>query len=675
MIMRFGGCTQAATAESVRYLKMQPHCASAFLPQRHTHSTRIVVLFILLGTALQVAAQKTQEPSTGAELDRARDAYFQGAVANAVGAFSRIAHDEQFDNQSRAEAYAELGHIDWQIYERSSDAIEDLATAIALRGSLCPYAALETRILRESRHISQALKTAATAEATCGVEEAYKVRLEDARTEMAIARDSDTRLRIKALGSAERDLNGAGILSEIDPQAQSIYLEVALLRRDPKEALSAWRGFFWLTSSNLPSGIVADDSHLPTIFKNALDVHSSASGRIALLRLLIRGGFYEQAKAFDSMQADWRKVRRSGPYQPIKTYYALRERLTTSILSFNRQVAQGSGDAKSFHAEMVDAHMTAAHVFDKAANDWKAILQREYGLFGTLGLTAGYESLHEGHIAQDETLLVEQGARHGQVHFVVLDNMISNGYQSWLWDGSASTGGWGSDALIVQVRSSYTGSALKALALLQSPEDTEAATQPKLDAQDRTTVQRTAVAYLPGVEKRLKLQVAEEIASDARAEASASGEPFPRVFVRKYWDAQVDQSIKAHEGRHALDAVDPIMAHASSAELEFRAKLSELEYSSYPMLALANILSPDIGGQTPHGLADTRLISLLVDWMRTQQANILGYQREEEPLLQLSLLSNEHLRMFARTMDNISQPPELSQAPQNALEIASGPAR
>jgi hypothetical protein len=58
------------------------------------------------------------------------------------------------------------------------------------------------------------------------------------------------------------------------------------------------------------------------------------------------------------------------------------------------------------------------------------------------GKTGGFESIHLGHIIRSERVPVEQYGRHAEVNYLVVDNMISNGYESWLWDGDAMDGGW-----------------------------------------------------------------------------------------------------------------------------------------------------------------------------------------------------------------------------------------
>ena len=51
-------------------------------------------------------------------------------------------------------------------------------------------------------------------------------------------------------------------------------------------------------------------------------------------------------------------------------------------------------------------------------------------------------SLHLGHIVEDTHENIAQHGRTGTLERIVLENMISNGYEGWLWDGWAQAGGW-----------------------------------------------------------------------------------------------------------------------------------------------------------------------------------------------------------------------------------------
>ena len=134
--------------------------------------------------------------------------------------------------------------------------------------------------------------------------------------------------------------------------------------------------------------------------------------------------------------------------------------------------------------------------------------------------------------------------------------------------------------------------------------------------------------------------------------ADGSGQPYPRVYVKSYWDAVVGHSIIAHEGRHSLDNLQFTgPAQLPSPELEYRAKLSELMLAEFPRMPLVNILSSDIGDDTPHGQADTRVIEGYLRWMDAHRGEIAGFDPAVPTLEQLDRLTDAQIRAVALSLD------------------------
>ncbi|MEO8880124.1 MAG: hypothetical protein ABI446_06965 [Gemmatimonadaceae bacterium] len=109
-----------------------------------------------------------------------------------------------------------------------------------------------------------------------------------------------------------------------------------------------------------------------------------------------------------------------------------------------------------------------------------------------------------------------------------------------------------------------------------------------------------------------------------------------------------ESSIFAHEGRHAIDKTLHI-ADSSAKNLEYQAKLSEIAFAPLPKLALAGILGANLGDDTPHGIANAKLLRGLLDWMRHH-----GFSEgaAELPLpLRIPTLTDSQLRSAARALD------------------------
>jgi hypothetical protein len=270
-----------------------------------------------------------------------------------------------------------------------------------------------------------------------------------------------------------------------------------------------------------------------------------------------------------------------------------------------------------------------------------------YGLYGTIGETGGFPSLHAGYIVQDDRARVEQYGRSGELRFIAIDHMLANGYQGWLWDGWAEAGGWApDDATIVQVRSAYTTGPLSELALSRSgpSRDRYLARIARQEAQERVALANNAVASLTAMSARLNLQAVDAMAARTHGDDAA--------FIAEAWRATLQHSIFIHEGRHVLDKATFRGAQAlSDEELEFRAKLSELALADYPQLALSNISAVNVGDGTPHGNANARILTAYRDWMGAHAGEIAGYDASAPALAQLDKLSDDQIRSVARVLD------------------------
>jgi hypothetical protein len=289
--------------------------------------------------------------------------------------------------------------------------------------------------------------------------------------------------------------------------------------------------------------------------------------------------------------------------------------------------------------------------------DPTAVVRKTYGLYGTVGDTSGFASVHLGHVIQDERRTIEQYGHSAEVGFLSLDHMLSNGYESWLWDGSAEAGGWAeAGPVIVQVRTAYAPGPLKAWRLATD----ERFRRELLDQQseksttDLAALGKRDVAYLPGLSDRLRVQVADQVL--ARARAQSSGSDLRRAFLDEYWRASFQQSIFAHEGRHALDrTLVTGLARLDDANLEYRAKLSELALADYPRLALYNINAETIGGDTPHGKANAKVLRGYVAWIEGHSTEVTGYEKSTPALMQLDKLTDDQIRNVGKALDPIAR--------------------
>jgi hypothetical protein len=330
--------------------------------------------------------------------------------------------------------------------------------------------------------------------------------------------------------------------------------------------------------------------------------------------------------------------------------------------AYYRRVAVGDRDTVAWRAQMTAAMRTAwphlvadgrSRGFDPAV--FAGAIDRRFGAVMNVGTTAGTLDLHMGHRVVDEQRTVQQYGHTAAVRFVSLDAMTSNGYQSWAWNGRAAHGGWGGEGLIVQVRSAYATQPIQAWReVSDSGAIRREGTRIARDSiADQLHARTDSVAYFPSVAARLRRRGLLALRDSLQA-TGLGGDALSTAFVQEEGRDERESSIFAHEGRHAIDGALGIAGPA--AELEFRAKLSEVAFAPRPALAFGAIMDDNVGDGTPHGAANRRVLTGIATWMRTHAAEISGFDPTAPTLPQLPLLSNAQLRAAAMAQDPLAHP-------------------
>jgi hypothetical protein len=587
----------------------------------------------LFGAALLAWAALTLD-AAAVTLAEAMSAYRNNRVAEAEAMLGEVTADPAASAADRAAALRELGRIDWLVRGETDGAAAALA-AVPDGEARCAALLLALRVYREAGAPQTALDEAARGRGECAPAAADSMRIAIARAHLAAARPAAAAAELAAIGTAARRA----------PDVAAAKFSLALAQADAAAAVEAWRDYFWLDAADAPQALSAYAGRVEAVFAAGLAAGAAEADRIALIEFLIRAGFADDARALAgamSAAPGWAHAR---------AYFTFRDAVAEATLRANREMAAG-GRAEWYRERILAALATLmrdAGLSIEASDDPRVTTYRTmtalagaYGLFGTVGETSGYPSLHAGHLVQDERLAVAQYGRSGEIRFVVLDNMLANGFESWLWDGWAEAGGWSGGGVIVQVRSAYTHGPLGALRRARPGPDRDrfAAAIERTAADERAALGRDGVAALPAASDRLELQAIDQIAARTSGDDGA--------FLAAFWRETVNTSITLHEGRHALDqAANAAMA---GEELEFRAKLSEIALSGYPRLGLANVAG-QAQGDTAHGQANRRVLEGYRRWMRAHRREIAGFDRRAPTLAQLHLLSDDQIIAAAQSLD------------------------
>ncbi len=282
-----------------------------------------------------------------------------------------------------------------------------------------------------------------------------------------------------------------------------------------------------------------------------------------------------------------------------------------------------------------------------------ARIREEFSAYANIGTTSGVLDLHYGHITLDTDHAVSQYGYEASVGYAVVGRMVSNGYESWVWDGAQQHGGWANSERIYQVRPAYASGPLRSWNQISEP-------ALRMEAEERTATLRAADAalaegnqpvYLAGLARALRQQGEQALYDDIRAGFPEDQARFE--FITQLATATRDSSIFAHEGRHALDNVHVVDQGTplSSEEMEFRAKLSEVAFARYPRLAFGSIFNGNMGNGTSHGEANERVTAGLIAWMDAHQSQIAGLDGSAPLLPQFDKLTDAQMVAAVQSLD------------------------
>jgi hypothetical protein len=607
-----------------------------------------------LGAALTLLAAALVAPLGAQDLSSADAAFMQQRFSDAQAAYRAVlAHGSLADRKKAAVAVA---GIDWMVDDDTTLAMRELrpfartspALTMMSRARLNARNVLGARIAARaafaSAHDADERREAAVAlgdaaafpyEQSCLDSASARPGARDA----AAIRETITHLRAEVVAEpghydvSERLMR----LAAIDGQWRTLAL--------------GWRSFY-IVGSRVPDGpLVRAEAEL-----KSLESGSASEQATHAFAALVDSKLFEPAALIATCSAVASKSSDAATKEIVAYARFLREarRVTNA---YYRDVALQRADTNAWKAkldatgrrlwpQLVWRDTVPAYRLDSLASQ----LDRRFALVVNLGTTGSVLDLHAGHRISDEDREVLQYGKSAHIRFSVLDGMISDGYQTWAWDGRAAHGGWATDEVIIQVRERYADGPLTAWHEITDP--VIVARQAKKLAQDSVAdiarARTGEVQYFPSVRTRL-LRDARVAIRDSLRRSGLTGRNLQAAFVRKIGSDIDESSIFAHEGRHAIDRT--IRTPDSSAKnLEYQAKLSEIAFAPNARLALSGILIANTGDETPHGIADAKLLRGMLDWMRHH-----GFSDGATPLpLQVPTLSETQLRDIARSLDPLA---------------------
>jgi hypothetical protein len=634
----------------------------------------LATVLLVISSSLRLIASDLPSPA----VEAAQRLSFSGRFSEAKAKLGSILDAPASSREDKDDAAIELARIEWRIDDRSTLARARLTALLPEAKKKAKVLLLLSRMERTLGRFEparaaarQALQTSVTPddrdEATFSLAQAL------VEEELLAAREGK-----RAAFSDEGHGRLAEGLSLISPMvaerpgapapAQTL-LDAALLLDDGPHALVAYRSYFASAGTADSALLSAARSTLSDLLPRWKGPQADRAERAALVKALADSRLFTEAV---SIALD-RRASGSGPperesfVEDLVLYEAFHRRARAMTEDYYRDVSRRTAKPKkwrkAFEADVRRLWGSLrwegkAPPFDEKLFEGSpdTELGQRFGLLlSGRGKTGNVEDLHAGHRVIDETRNVEQYGRRAIVRFVALDAMISNGYETWMWDGNGAHGGWGRTGVIVQVRPVYAGGGLFGWQELNDP-SRRAKADERLAGESERDVARAAkdpYAYLPGLALRLQRQGRVAILEEERAKG-LSGDELRSAFLAASERALQESSIFAHEGRHAIDA--EFEKIKDSAAREYRAKLSEIAFAPAPRLAFSGILTDNIGNGSPHGQANLKLMKGLVAWMEEHRSEIAGLDGSRPLLPQLDKLTDDQLRAAARSLDPMAAP-------------------
>jgi hypothetical protein len=582
--------------------------------------------------------------------DQARTIYAAAAAAPAVAP------------KDRASSLRQLGVMAWRIDNDNARAQRLFGEALAVGADLSRTHAERARFLAAAGRFdeAEAAGEAAVSSAANTTEQnraafAYaRVVLDRLHGASIAGQTSDDQKRL----IRARDVIGAiAKLPPLQLDLSEAWLEVALRLDDGPLSLEAWRSY---AREGTERGTWVDAGRrLADALPRWTTRNRTPALRSEIVEALRASHFFDVAAllAADARFADAAEFAKTEHNAELIAYSNALGEIRALTDGYYRDIANGKGDAKQYEAKLrgiIAALWPKLPGAPPLTSDdaLAAELRKRFSAVVNVGQTGGRLDLHWGHVFADEARAVDQYGRHASIRLVTLDRLVSNGYESWAWDGRQAHGGWATNDSIIQVRPSGADAALRIWDRMFDPVQRSEREQKiaALTAADETTARSGTAVFLPGLLGRLEWQGNTAIIDRLKAKG-LTNERLKFAFLTEQSRIKTASSIDAHEGRHVLDKL-AFGTKLSSEELEFRAKLSEVVFCEVPRVAFGGIFNGNMGDpSSPHGRANKRVAEGIVAWMDENRAAIAGLEPNRPLLPQFDKLTDDQLRAAVRSMD------------------------
>ncbi len=266
-----------------------------------------------------------------------------------------------------------------------------------------------------------------------------------------------------------------------------------------------------------------------------------------------------------------------------------------------------------------------------------------------------------GHQLATETTTVSQHGVQADVTALSVGFMAARGFEVFVLGDNASGRGWNSEEGTVQLAGSeaaeaggvQTGAALWQRCGAGVDPVKRAYEIRDMSLGDAALMGNKTVAYLPGLKTRLEWQACHGLMHMLKR-SGLEKERIEGAFTAEADFAITEGQVNGYQARFAIERarLGDEFANTPAATLEYHARLAMIVKSPRPRFALAGaILLPGIGGDTPAGQANARVLEGFVEWMEKHPTEVIAFDRKRPTLVQLDHLSDEQIINIAKALD------------------------
>jgi hypothetical protein len=614
--------------------------------QSHSINSKIIALIVgicLTGMALQVSGQTT--------IEEADNLFYGLDLPKAEAAYQELFNNDQADDASRALAGRKLAYIAWHFYG-------DLNLASATIKKSLKFGEYTARLTSDwIDYESRASR----------FDVAKKIYLETAKSSfnrtqqdlvatafanMILQETFDRVKNHQSLDKAimQKALQAIELVNEREPgklKTARIQLGLALFLNDGPKALDAWKLYYNIQQGEVNYGLLAMPFRdLSNVLTGWHQQELNDKDRDQLIQNLLASGFWEFAWFLEqhlSASADAKAV----VLHDIGVYYHYCREIENHLFRYYKEIAlTGKNGIRGIKKtiETIQKDTWKALTWEQKPPSYSptAFFEELYRRFHTKIYSGTYNQIAYyigGHAIIDEIKTVTQFGQSTDIQFIALDNRFSNNYWGW-FTGYHGFSGYANGELIVRYREPAAGNPMR---YWKKIKDTASLKKWEEEIGQRALQEEGKPddlenRRLSGVYERIRLKIYTEILDSLQIEG-LQGDDLRKAFINLYEQISYNH-IMNHEGRHAIDFNTLSKSVLNDdAELEYRAILSQIYFSDFPLLDLP--LETD---NTPHGLAIKRLLTRITEWMNQNSHQIEGFDTSKSAVYQIDLLTKAQVK-------------------------------